>query len=174
MTLGSTLTVGVLIGVLVAASEHRHPERQHTSTVDAVFALIAGVLTLAAIIGFVYWLARRGKGMFSAALILGLPLRDRRKVSKAVRRGLPPSEPMLRVVGLRTAERMLRYRKPVFVLYGLLALSQLLNAVVPGRPRALIVLSAIGLVLFLAALAYQWAVVVGARRYIEQVQRKGD
>jgi hypothetical protein len=139
--------------------------------VGAVIALTVGVLLLAGEIGFVYWLAKAGKGFFKASLALGLPLRDRRRVLKAVRRGVPPPEPTLRAVGLRMAERTVRYRNPMTVMYGLIALAQALNALVPDRPGWLRWLFAVAAVLFLCVLAYQRAVTAGARRYLEQARR---
>jgi hypothetical protein len=169
---GSTLIIGSLIGVLVAVHGHRHSERHHTSTAAAVTVLTVGVLLLAAEAGFLYWLAKSGRGFFKTPLVLGLPFRDRRRVMKAVRHGAPPPEPALRAVGSRMAERIVRYRVAAMVLYGILALSQLLNAVLPDRSGWARGLFGCGAGLFLCVLGYQRLVVAGARRYLEHVQRQ--
>lgn len=171
--LGATLALGVGIG-LAASTIHRHPGRHHhIGTTAVVVGLVALILVLAAEAAIGYWLFKTSRGMFKAPLALGLPFRDRRVVMKAVRRGTPPPQPLLRAVGRRMAERMVRYRKQTIALYGVIALTQVVNALLPDRPGPVRALSIATIVLLLAAAAYQWVVIAGARRYLDQLRHDG-
>ena len=168
----SAVTAGVLAGLVMSMVHHRHGVRHHTSAAGLAAGLAATTLTIAASLGFLYWLVKRGRGLFQAPLTLGLPYRDRRVVMKAVRRGTPPSEPTLRAVGLRMADRIVRYQKQTLTLYAVLALSQLANALIPGRPGWLRGLSVVAAVLLLGGLLAQRWINAGARRYIERFQQQ--
>ena len=171
--LGTTVGGGVLLGLVLSLVLHRHAAHHHSATVPIVLGLVAVLLVLAAEVAVGYWLLKSGRGMFKAPLALGLPFRDRRVVLKAVRRGEPPPQPLLRTVGQRMAERILRYRKQTFALYGVIALSQVVNALLPDRPSLLRGVSAAAAVLLLLAMAYQRVIIAGARRYLERLRLAG-
>ncbi|HEU5268739.1 MAG TPA: hypothetical protein VFU36_02360 [Jatrophihabitans sp.] len=169
--LGGTTIAAVLAGFVISTVDHPHAARHHPPAAMIVLTLVALLLVLAAEAVLCYWLVKTGRGLFKAPLALGLPYRDRRVVLKSVRRGTPPPEPTLRAVGLRMAERTIRYRKQTIALYGVFAASQAVNALIPDRPGWLRGLSVWALGMFLCALAYQRVLTAGARRYLEQCRQ---
>lgn len=171
--LGGAAVTAVLAGFAISMVTHRHAARHHPHTAVAVLALTTAVLVLAAEVAIGLWLVKTGRDLFRAPLALGLPYRDRRVVMKAVRRGTPPPEPMLRTVGFRMAERIIRYRKQALALYTVIYLSQVVNALMPDRSGPLRGLSITTAVLLLGAMAYQRVVARGARRYLEQCRQPG-
>ncbi len=166
--LGCGLAAAVLGGIIGAVAGHRNHHQHHQGSVlVAVIALAAAVVILIAE-GALIWLIGR-KGYFKAPLTFGLPYRDQRAVMRAVRRGQPPRDPTLRAVGAKMAERAVNQYKLAISLYILFALTQAVNAVIPGRSAWIRLLVAASVVLLLIAPFYQRSLVRGARRYLRQV-----
>ena len=164
--------IGLLSGVLggIAASRFAHQDhaQHHGWVVTSVLLLLAAVILIAEG-GLFYWLVRRRKGIFrNPPLVMGLPWRDRRAVAKAVRRGRPLPDALLRAVGRQMAERMLRYRKLAQASYLILALVMAMNALLPDRSSWFRYLWAASAVVSLLALLYLRAVTAGARGYLDR------
>lgn len=162
------LAAGVLGGFLATIIGHRHHREHHHGSALVLVVVIAAVAVLLVAEGAViYWLIGR-KGFFKTSLLFGLPYRDRRAVMKALRRGQPPQDATLRAVGVRVAERTLRYRKLTMGLYLVVALVEGVNVLIPDRPAWTRILAAAAVVVLMLLPFYQRALVRGARRYLQR------
>jgi len=160
------ILVGVISGVMADhGHHHRHPVRHHSPYL-AVILLGVGVLILAAEIAFFVWMAKKHKGLYGPQLIMGLPYRQRRQVTKAVRGGQPPADPTMRAVGVSTAQRLIRYAWLTPWAIGVLVLLGIVNAVLPGRPLALRIMGGTEALIFLGIAPWQYRNIKGARRYL--------
>ncbi|HEV2887360.1 MAG TPA: hypothetical protein VGX49_10645 [Jatrophihabitans sp.] len=159
--IGSALVASLLIG----GPHHsaRHHDGSRTGLVVAVCVLVAMLAGLA-VMARKLW---RSQGMFAAPLIAGLEGKDRRAVSRAVRRGQPSSDPTLAAVERALAQRTVSQARRTTLVLGAGMAGEGILAVVREQADARIFFGA-SAVLFAALLALHLRTLHGARRYLAQ------
>jgi hypothetical protein len=165
------LASSVAVGVATAAalppligSRHARPRPQHHNLVGVAIAmcLLAASLAVLAVIIRKIW---RNQGMFAPPLIVGLKRKDRRTVSRAVRRGFPSNDPKLAPVEEALAQRVVKQARTSVVCFVIALSGEGTLALVHARTVARIFYGG-SAVMFTALLVLQLMTLRGARRYL--------
>ena len=146
-------------------------DRRHHSFVCVLVGAVVGALVAAAIlaVGLRRQRRRGGQGWLSAPLTAGSSWRARRAVGRAVRRGRPSSDPVMRAAEEDCASRLIRERRRTLILFAVLTVAFAAVAVLAD-------LTTLGRVYFVAAtigcvwtLAWSGYVQRGAAAYLTAV-----
>jgi hypothetical protein len=169
-----TMAIAVAAGVgsalvvapLLAGGRHRSARHHDGSRIGLVIAVCVLIAMLAglAVMARKLW---RNQGMFAAPLIAGLKRKDRRTVSRAVRRGQPSTDPTLAAVERALAQRTVRQARWATVVFVVAIGGEGIQAVVREHAAARIFFGSAA-VLFAAILVLHLRTLRGARRYLAQ------
>ena len=100
-----------LVTGAVLSGRHSHRSRQHHHASWPAIALILLILLILLVpVGLLYRRMWRGQGIFAPPLAGGLSWSQRRAVGKAVRRGVPSSDPLQAEAERRMSRQLVRYR----------------------------------------------------------------
>jgi hypothetical protein len=165
--LGAAVGVGGVGGVVtpLLVDSRRHSPRHHDGILGvAVVAVCVLVAMLAALLVLRRKLSRN-QGMFAAPLIVGLRWKDRRAVTRAVRRGRPSSDPTLAAVEMALAQRTVSQARRTMVVFVVAMAGEGILAVLNEHAAARIFYGS-GVLLFAGLLVTHQGVLRGARRYL--------
>ncbi len=156
-------------GVVPTVFGHRHASSaQHHNAVAGVIAIAAVLLVaVGASILFFRRSAKRG-GVFSPPLAAGLPRRQRRQVARAVRRGTPSQDPLLRDVETQTATRALAQTRASLAIFGVAVVGETAVGVFGHHGTAGTIFFLLSAAMFIGLGALQLVMVRGAQRYLAQ------
>jgi hypothetical protein len=165
-----SLVVAVAIGVplLNPLIDGRPKREHHHSGVGGLVAAIAIILVGLAVLFVIGRKTWRNQGRFAAPLIGGLKRRDRRRATRAIRRGEPSADPVLAEVERMTAERTVQqagFSSLIFIVFVLL---ELVEALTQSRTGARVFFG-VSALFFLVMFGFLLHTVRGARRYLSRV-----